>query len=57
MRKPALQRFHRSLTAAGTVALLACTTATPAPEYFRSYLVAERRKWSDIIQKQGIKAN
>jgi len=27
------------------------------PEHFRSYLAAERKKWSAIIQKQGIKLN
>ena len=27
------------------------------PEQFRAYLVAERRKWSDVIQKRGIKVD
>ena len=25
------------------------------PEHFRTYLTGERKKWSDIIQKRGIK--
>jgi tripartite-type tricarboxylate transporter receptor subunit TctC len=27
------------------------------PEQFRAFLVAERRKWSELIQKLGIRAN
>jgi tripartite-type tricarboxylate transporter receptor subunit TctC len=27
------------------------------PEQFRAYLAAERRKWSDVIQKRGIKVD